>query len=302
MSSPSPTRTCHRPGARILRTSARRARGPPRAYPPELSTRNSDHVPISCPGNEGFAMFKLGSVCTSLVVVLITTGLSSADPTQIIVRFSPGEVASPAGVKRGAVNRFSFQRQELSQALKSEGVEELTRLFPDFRSEDRVSTNLAGEKILLEDLSTYFLVSFRPGTERDGSRRLGRIRGVETAHPSAPRVLTSDPLFFKQWWLHNEGPTQPVCPGNTHPSLVSGKDIHGPEAWAITTGSPNVRVGILDTGIQADHEDLTPRVNLSDGKTFSQACSGPPPYTCPDPPPCDYDGPELPNDTAGQGS
>ena len=33
-------------------------------------------------------------------------------------------------------------------------------------------------------------------------------------------------------------------------------DIDAPEAWDITIGSPNVIIGVIDTGIAYDHTDL----------------------------------------------
>ncbi len=81
---------------------------------------------------------------------------------------------------------------------------------------------------------------------------------VRSAHPLNP----NDPRFVngEQWNLHNTG-------------LLGGlddADIDAPEAWDITTGSATVYVGIIDTGINTTHPDLTANVaqlesNCSDG-------------------------------------
>jgi len=60
----------------------------------------------------------------------------------------------------------------------------------------------------------------------------------------------NDPQFGAQWSLHNTGQN-----GGT-----PGADIHAPQAWALTTGSPNVVVAILDTGIDYTHPDLASNV------------------------------------------
>lgn len=60
-------------------------------------------------------------------------------------------------------------------------------------------------------------------------------------------IVPNDPLFANLWGLHNTGQTG----GSTD------ADIDAPEAWDITTGSPNVVVAVLDTGIDYNHEDLS---------------------------------------------
>lgn len=49
--------------------------------------------------------------------------------------------------------------------------------------------------------------------------------------------------------------------------------INLPDAWKITTGSKNVKVGIMDTGIKADHPDLTDNVDRELSKSFIDGIS-----------------------------
>jgi subtilisin family serine protease len=66
-------------------------------------------------------------------------------------------------------------------------------------------------------------------------------------------VIPNDPLFSSQWNLHNTSSYRPV-------------DIDAPEAWDITTGTENVVVAVIDTGIDYNHEDLSANVwkNIAD--------------------------------------
>jgi hypothetical protein len=59
-------------------------------------------------------------------------------------------------------------------------------------------------------------------------------------------ALPNDPLFPQQWGLSNTGQE-----GGT-----VGADIHAPQAWDITTGSANVVVAVIDSGIDYTHPDL----------------------------------------------
>lgn len=58
---------------------------------------------------------------------------------------------------------------------------------------------------------------------------------------------TNDPLFGEQWGHHNTG-TQLGTPDI---------DVDAPESWQITRGSEQVVVGVIDTGILLNHQDLS---------------------------------------------
>ena len=72
---------------------------------------------------------------------------------------------------------------------------------------------------------------------------------VEYAEPNyiiRADVIPNDPSFGDQWALNNTGQS-----GGTPDA-----DIDAVEAWDITTGDTNIVVGIIDTGIDYEHEDL----------------------------------------------
>ena len=73
--------------------------------------------------------------------------------------------------------------------------------------------------------------------------RLSQEADVEYAIPDrlrTIRALPNDPLFSGQWYLQ----------------ATEAASIHATEAWDRTTGSTNVVVAVLDTGIRFDHPDL----------------------------------------------
>jgi thermitase len=78
--------------------------------------------------------------------------------------------------------------------------------------------------------------------------------------PSYP----NDPLFPKQWYVHNTGQV-----GGT-----PGADIHALEAWGITRCSPDEIIADVDTGAYAQHEDLAskilPGISFSPGQDYTQ--------------------------------
>lgn len=75
------------------------------------------------------------------------------------------------------------------------------------------------------------------------SRDTTSIQGLENETPG--KTIPNDPDFALQWGLYN---TLNVSSGRA--------DISAPEAWNITTGSSEVIVAVIDSGVDYNHEDL----------------------------------------------
>ena len=96
------------------------------------------------------------------------------------------------------------------------------------------------------------------GNARKVAARLERSRRVAYAEPNKTlrtQAVPNDPLFGQLWGLNNTGQT-----GGTPDA-----DIDAPEGWdaagmAAFPSSGGVKVGIVDTGIQAAHADLAGKV------------------------------------------
>ncbi|KZN35107.1 S8 family serine peptidase [Pseudoalteromonas luteoviolacea] len=70
---------------------------------------------------------------------------------------------------------------------------------------------------------------------------------VEPNYTVKAMALPNDSRFDDLWGLHNTGQT-----GGTNDA-----DINAPEAWDISIGSREVIVGVIDTGVDYSHPDLT---------------------------------------------
>jgi subtilisin family serine protease len=84
---------------------------------------------------------------------------------------------------------------------------------------------------------------------------------VEYAEPNYKRRLTTipnDPYFRNQWALHNDG---------TYAGGTAGADIKAPFSWGITTGSSNIVIAVLDSGIDYNHPDLVGNIWNNPGET-----------------------------------
>ena len=94
----------------------------------------------------------------------------------------------------------------------------------------------------------------------DVVNRLTGYPGIAYAEPnyvvSIEQTLPNDPKFDDLWGLHNTDQT-----GGT-----ADADIDGPEAWDITTGSGDIIVAVIDTGVDYDHPDLAANIWTNSGE------------------------------------
>lgn len=103
------------------------------------------------------------------------------------------------------------------------------------------------------------VVELPPGQEVAAQVRSFRAaRGVRYAEPNYSRRIIrqpGDPYYAgNQWGLHNTGQTIQGTTGTV------GADIDAPAAWDITTGSRQIVVGVLDSGIDYTHPDLAANI------------------------------------------
>jgi subtilisin family serine protease len=114
------------------------------------------------------------------------------------------------------------------------------------------------------------LVSVSAGDVGQTIRRLERDPSVAFAEPnyvvsaSSHGSTPNDPSVHQLWGLDNFGQTVNWVTG------TADADIDAKEAWSVSTGSPNVTVAVIDTGVDMSHPDLAANIWVNEGEN----CAG----------------------------
>ena len=147
-------------------------------------------------------------------------------PGQLIIRFHPG-----------------VTQEQIDALYKEYGLSQMDNL-------DR-SPNGADQPVRLAFVPVEVNQSFIDTLARDP-----RVLYAEPNYVVRINKTPNDPDFSKLWGLNNTGQT-----GGT-----PGADIGAVKAWDISTGSSSVVVGLIDTGIDYTHEDLTKNIWVNPGE------------------------------------
>lgn len=128
------------------------------------------------------------------------------------------------------------------------------------------------EKVSKTDFGTFVKVS----TKNDlmNSQSLAKNPNIEYVEPNwiikveAPTSEAFEPTddqFKKQWGLKNTGRNGGLFGG------TAGEDINAQKAWTITRGSQDVKVAVIDTGIDYRHPDLKNQMDVNTAELNGQA-------------------------------
>jgi len=94
-----------------------------------------------------------------------------------------------------------------------------------------------------------------------------RVEYVEPNYIAS--ALVNDTYFDRQWGLNNIGQETCNTAGDVCVQGIFDADIDALEAWEVSTGSAEILIAILDSGIDQDHPDLMGKVVMNKNFTDS---------------------------------
>jgi subtilisin family serine protease len=175
----------------------------------------------------GLASVPTAAPVTSELEPAATSTLAPYAPNQLILKFKQGIASAEVAQFKSLFGAVSTQTIKLTGA-------EIWKL----------SGSLSVEKILAQYRSNPIFEYIEPDY----------ILTKGTITPKA--TFPNDPSFNQLWGLHNTGQS-----GGTPDA-----DIDAPEAWDIQTGNPNLVIGVIDTGVDYNHQDLVGNIWTNPGE------------------------------------
>lgn len=145
-----------------------------------------------------------------------------------------------------------------------------SQAYKEFMKKNRLQSNdiemlksfpITGTKVGIKAVDKKHILVLKSKTmsKEELLRVAKKIQGAEFAEVSSRihvKSIPNDPLFPELWGMNNDG----INGG------LEDADIDAPEAWEQQTGSSDVVVGIIDTGVDYTHEDLVNNIWTNPGE------------------------------------
>ncbi len=202
-------------------------------------------------------MNTLNELLLTIILLFCFAGYAIAEndlvDRQVIVMFEYTMVSLPdQTVRTDRIDQVAMP-DDVRSVLMEASIQEIEKGFPEFRSADTLRVLTDNRIYRVPDWTNLFIITLPEKANRDSLivnlERLPDVVYAEKNQMAVPRgeVIPSDEHFDEQWGLKN--------------LQHLGVDIRATYAWAITTGSNNNILGVVDSGVQSSHVDLTGKVS-----------------------------------------
>lgn len=193
----------------------------------------------------------LSGVIITLLIVVSMLPAAEYMPGELIVKLEPG-LLDPGTSDEVSISSVLINSPELEEILRVYNTHSVERVFKSiFATPPFTFETKRGQEAQLKDLSQVYILRMNEGLDMEQvAAQAKNLPGVIYAEPNYYAHLCGttttpiDPNFTSQWGLDNDPDEDGIK-----------WDVNALKAWNIETGNPEVRLAILDTGLEPDHND-----------------------------------------------
>lgn len=163
-------------------------------------------------------------------------------PGEIILKLKPDIIEFPKGKTEANINEIKFNSSSLQTLFIKYNVNDVEKVF---KSLDTINETVIPpekqatiERLRDRGLPNVIKIKVEDKDVKSIIKELRKNPDVIYAEPNyiyTVQLVPNDPYYSNQWAHWN---------------------MHSAAGWDITTGSPNIKIAIIDVGVDWDHEDL----------------------------------------------
>lgn len=192
---------------------------------------------------------------TLLTTAVALSSLASAHALEKgqLAKHIPGEVIVKlkSGMAKSFLSRKNLYNADIKEVMQLNMGDIAVLRVPQTKSLKSI-INLIEKDAAVEYVEPNYIYSVIEKVETVQSK-IFNIANTSEYQTSA----TTDPKAGDLWGLVNTGTNEPAgSRGNSAPRGIAGVDVNAVNAWAITKGSKNVKIAVIDTGVDYNHPDL----------------------------------------------
>ncbi len=139
------------------------------------------------------------------------------------------------------------------------GAEYIVKVKPEYKNKANLAA-FGNSKALNVSFGDFYLVKTQNKSQIELLKNQDFVDYVEPNFAYSTFNSPSDADFGKQWGLNNDGKNS----GSWWSRGKVGVDVSALEAWKITKGSKEIKIAVIDTGVDYKHKDLKNNIMVNE--------------------------------------
>lgn len=181
-------------------------------------------------------------------------------PGEIIVKFKPRLVILPKNQTKVAVYQLMAIPEGTAYLNQTYGAVDIEKIFKNIKEEGRGFIPRSSGPAGIPDLSTYYKITFPKNVN---------VNELVQAYKSDPSIENASPNYLRKTC---GSPDDPKYEDRTQWGLykINLNPIGSPESgWNETTGTTEVAIAVVDTGVDWNHPDLEENIWINSPEDYN---------------------------------